>query len=194
MNYYNEIKQKLVDNEIYGKVKDYSKERNRVITYFEVGRLLSEAGSKYGEGIIKDYSVKLTEEFGKKYTISLLYKIRQFYNIYEKVPTMSGNLTWSHWYEMLSIRDIDKIKYYVTQCEINNLDVRSLRNKIKNKEYERLDEKTKLKLINQEEPKVEDLIKNPIIIKNNSNYEVVSEKVLQGLILSISLIDNISYQ
>ena len=183
MNYYNEIKQKLVDNEIYGKVKDYSKERNRVITYFEVGRLLSEAGSKYGEGIIKDYSVKLTEEFGKKYTISLLYKIRQFYNIYEKVPTMSGNLTWSHWYEMLSIRDIDKIKYYVTQCEINNLDVRSLRNKIKNKEYERLDEKTKLKLINQEEPKVEDLIKNPIIIKNNSNYEVVSEKVLQGLIL-----------
>ena len=43
MNYYNEIKNKLIDNEIYEKVKDYSKERNRIITYFEVGKLLSEA-------------------------------------------------------------------------------------------------------------------------------------------------------
>ena len=44
MNYYNEIKQKIIDNEIYSKVKDYSKERNTVITYFEIGRLLYEAG------------------------------------------------------------------------------------------------------------------------------------------------------
>ena len=76
MNYYNEIKQKLVDNEIYEKVKDYSKERNRVITYFEVGRLLSEAGKHYGEGIIKDYSMKLTEEFGKKYTTSYFHLLK----------------------------------------------------------------------------------------------------------------------
>lgn len=40
MNYYNEIKNKLIDNEIYSKVKDYSKERNKVITYFEIGKLL----------------------------------------------------------------------------------------------------------------------------------------------------------
>ena len=38
MNYYNEIKNKLIDNEIYAKVKDYSKERTRVNTYFEVAR------------------------------------------------------------------------------------------------------------------------------------------------------------
>lgn len=38
MNYYNEIKNKLIDNEIYSKVKDYSKERHKVITYFEVGK------------------------------------------------------------------------------------------------------------------------------------------------------------
>ena len=52
MNYYDEIKNKLVDNEIYSKVKDYSKERYRVMTYFEIGRLLSEAGSKYGDNIL----------------------------------------------------------------------------------------------------------------------------------------------
>ena len=73
--------------------------------------------------------------------------------------------------------------YYVKQCEINNLDVRSLRKRIKNKEYERLDEQTKLKLITEEEPKVKDLIKNPIIINNKNSYETISEKVLQKIIL-----------
>ena len=59
MNYYSEIKNKLIDNEIYSKVKDYSKERYRVISYFEIGKLLYEAGSKYGDNIIGEYSNKL---------------------------------------------------------------------------------------------------------------------------------------
>ena len=84
MNYYNEIKQKLVDNEIYEKVKDYSKERNKVITYFEVGRLLSEAGKNYGEGIIKEYSKRLTQELGKNYSVTNLKYMRQFYLFYQK--------------------------------------------------------------------------------------------------------------
>ena len=65
----------------------------------------------------------------------------------------------------------------------NNIDVRSLRAKIKSKEYERLDESTKLKLINKEEFKVQDFVKNPILIKNSNNYKVISEKILQRLIL-----------
>ena len=56
MNYYNEIKEKLISNEIYAKVKNYSKERNTVITYFEIGRLLSEAGGEYGDKIIDKYA------------------------------------------------------------------------------------------------------------------------------------------
>ena len=183
MDYYAEIKEQLVNNEIIKKVKDYSKNRSDLTTYYNIGKLLSKADKQYGKGIIKEYSLKLTEEFGKKYTTSLLYKIKQFYYIYQKVPTLSGNLTWSHWYELLSIKDINKIMYYVKQCEINNLDVRSLRKKIKSKEYERLDEQTKLKLITEEEPKVKDLIKNPIIINNKNRYETISEKVLQKIIL-----------
>ena len=183
MDYYAEIKEQLVNNEIIKKVKDYSKNRSDLTTYYNIGKLLSKADKQYGKGIIKEYSLKLTEEFGKKYTTSLLYKIKQFYYIYQKVPTLSGILTWSHWYELLSIKDINKIMYYVKQCEINNLDVRSLRKRIKNKEYERLDEQTKLKLITEEEPKVKDLIKNPIIINNKNSYETISEKVLQKIIL-----------
>ena len=183
MNYYNEIKEQIINNEITKKVKDYSKNRSDLNTYYNVGKLLSEAGKHYGEGIIKEYSKRLTLELGKKYTVSLLYKIIQFYNIYEKVPTTPGKLSWSHWYEMLSIKDINEIIYYVRQCENLVLTTRQLREKIKNNEYERLPEETKNKLITQEESKVEDLIKNPIIIKNASNYEIITEKILQKLIL-----------
>jgi hypothetical protein len=52
IDYYCEIKNRLIDNEIYGKVKEYSKKKYKVNTYFEIGRLLNEAGCKYGDNII----------------------------------------------------------------------------------------------------------------------------------------------
>ena len=89
-------------------------------TYLEIGELLKDVDTKYGKGVIKEYARRLTIDFDRKYTASLLYKIKRFYNIIEKVPTLSGKLTWSHWYEMLSINDLNKIIYYVNQSEINN--------------------------------------------------------------------------
>ena len=164
-------------------MKDYSKNKSDLNTYYNVGKLLSEAGKHYGEGIIKEYSKKLTIELSKMYTPSLLYKIKQFYYIYEKVPTLSENLSWSHWYEMLSIKDINKIIYYVSIINSLNLTVRQLRERIKNKEYERLPESTINKLVTKEEIKINDFIKNPILIKNTNNYNEISEKILQKLIL-----------
>lgn len=111
MNYYNEIKSRLIDNEIYCKVKDYSKERHRVLTYFEIGRLLNEAGGKYGDNIINEYSKKLVIEVGKKYNRRTLFRMKQFYNIFkdEKVSTLSTQLTWSHYTELLPIKDRNKL-------------------------------------------------------------------------------------
>ena len=70
MNYYNEIKEKLIKSEIYDRVKDYSKDRNKVKVYYEIGKLLSEAGKQYGKNIIKQYSERLILEVGKKYNRS----------------------------------------------------------------------------------------------------------------------------
>ena len=53
MNYYNGIKQELINNEITKKVKDYSKNKSDLQTYYNIGKLLTEAGKHYGEGIIK---------------------------------------------------------------------------------------------------------------------------------------------
>ena len=95
MNYYEEIKNKIIDNEIYCKVKDYSKERNTVSTYFEIGRLLTEAGGKYGDNIIEEYSKKLVVEVGKKYNSRTLRRIRQFYKKFniENWSPLATNLT-----------------------------------------------------------------------------------------------------
>ena len=183
INYYREIKEELINNEITKRVKDYSKNRSDLNTYYNVGKLLSEAGKHYGEGIIKEYSKRLTNELGKGYTQTNLKYMRKFYYLFKKSHSLSDQLTWTHYREMLSIKDTNEINYYIRITEQQNLSVRELRERIKNKEYERLDDKTKEKLIKKEEEKVNDFVKNPILIKNSYDYKEISEKVLQKLIL-----------
>ena len=182
MNYYNEIKQELINNEVYKKVKDISKNRSDLTTYYNVGKLLSEAGKNYGEGIIKKYSVRLTSELGKGYTPTRLRYFRRFYKVFLKYPTLSDKLSYSHYCEIIWF-DESKMNYYIKITEENNLSVRELRQRIKNNEYERLDDKAKAMLIKKEEPKAEDLIKNPILIKNTYDTNNITEKMLKGLIL-----------
>ena len=120
INYYDEIKNKLIDNEIYNRVKDYSKERNKVITYFEVGKLLDEAGKHYGENIIKEYSLKLINEVGKKFNERTLRRIRQYYRVFcnKKWSPMATKLSWSHYTELLSIKDERKLNYYINILDL----------------------------------------------------------------------------
>ena len=109
MNYYNEIKNELINNEVYKKVKDYSKNRNDLNTYYNVGKLLSEAVKHYGEAIIKKYSEKLTKEIGKKYNYRNLFIMRKFYIIFkdEKMTCV--------------------LKEYLKDMEIQNYDEMSIR-------------------------------------------------------------------
>ncbi len=183
MNYYKEIKNELINNEITKRVKDYSKNRSDLTTYYNVGKLLSEAGKHYGEGIIKEYSRRLTQDIGIKYDVSSLNKMKKFYLLNLKLATLSPKLSYSHYVELLSKDNLDEINYYIMVAEQKNLSVRQLRERIKNKEYERLDDITREKLIAKEETTLADLIKNPIVIKNSNNREIISEKVLQQLIL-----------
>ena len=184
MNYYNEIKEQILNNEIKKKVKDYSKNKSDLTTYYNVGKILSEAGKHYGEGIIKEYSKRLTLEFGKGYGLSNLKNMRKFYNIFSKSQAVPDQLTWSHYIELISINDINKINYYIDISIDMNLSYRQLREKIKNNEYERLPESTKQKLINNKNDlKLIDMVKEPILITNKNNYENISEKILQKMIL-----------
>ena len=182
MNYYSEIKNQLINNEINRKVKKYSINKSDLNTYYNVGKLLLEAGNQYGENIIKEYSLKLTEELGLGYSQRNLRNMRQFYKVSQKWQTVSAKLSWSHYCELLWFDD-NKFQYYVKLTELNSLSIRQLRDRIKSKEYERLPESTKNKLINQDESNVVDFVKNPIRINNSNKHDVFSEKVLQKLIL-----------
>lgn len=183
MNYYEDIKKELINNDINRKVKTHSINKSDLTTYYNVGKTLSEAGKCYGESIIKEYSKKLANELGKGYGVSNLKRFRQFYLMIEKGATLSHLLTWSHYIEIIPINNVTIINYYINICIYQNLSVRELRNKIKNKEYERLDEETKNKLINNEKLNIKDNIKNPILIKNIHNYTEIIEKILQKLVL-----------
>ena len=180
MNYYNEIKNELINNEINRKVKNYSINKSDLDTYYNVGKILSEDGSHYGEGIISEYSKRLTNDLGKGYSKRNLWLMLRFYEFKEKMQTVSAQLSWSHYCELLSFENVDKINYYIELTKINNLSVRQLRDKIKSNEYERLPEDTRNKLINKVGSNVLDFVKNPILIRNGNNYDVFSEKVLQN--------------
>jgi len=185
MNYYNEIKNKLIDNEIYSKVKDYSKERHNLITHYEVGKMLFEAGSTYGEDIIGNYSKKLMLEVSKKYNPRTLRRMRQLYQFFEKQKwsPLGTKLSISHIRQLFCLDDSNEINYYVEQIEKRSLSKRQLEEMIKDKEYERLPDETKKKLITKDKVELKDLVPNPILIRNSSNYEIISEKILQRLIL-----------
>lgn len=183
MNYYNDIKNELVNNEINQIVKNYSINKSDLDAYYNVGRMLGEAGNHYGEGIIKEYLKRLTYELGKGYSKRNLWLMLKFYELNEKVQTLSAQLSWSHYCELLSFENTDKINYYIELVKNNNLSVRQLRERIKSNEYERLPESTKNKSVEQKESDIVDFIKNPILIKNSNKYDIFSEKVLQKLIL-----------
>ena len=152
MHYYNEIKEILINNEITKRAKDYSRNKSDLESYFKVGKMIVEAQggeerAKYGDKIIKEYANKLTKDLGKGYTFSSLSRMRKFYLIFKNIATLSQQLTWSHYREVLSINDINEIKYYLNECENKNLTQRQLHELIKNNAYNRLSNKTKIKLI-----------------------------------------------
>ena len=186
--YYEEIKNELINNELTKKAKDYSKNKSDLMHYYNVGKLIIEAQggeerAKYGDGLIKEYSKKLTIDLGKGYSTRTLKRMRKFYLYIEKGTTLSTLLTWYHYVELLVLENINEINYYIDTTISNSYSVRELHKKIKSNEYDRIDLKTKDKLINKEKVKVSDLIKNPIIIKNSLNMRIISEKYLKKLIL-----------
>ena len=146
---------------------------------------MDEAGNRYGDNILNDYSNRLIVDLGKKYNERTLRRIRQYYRMFkdEKWSPVATKLSWSHYTELLSIKDSNKLAYYINIAINNNLSKRELREKIKSKEYERIPIETKNKFAFDDKIEIKDLIPNPILIRNKNNIEIVTEKALHNLIL-----------
>ena len=190
--YYIEIEYLIKKNEINKKARRLEENHDLVTTYWTIGKILVEAqgGSlraKYGNELIKKWSKKLTELYGKGYDATNLKRFRQFYLLFEKGVTVSHFLTWSHYVTLLPIKNKNKRNYYINLCIKDSLSVRELRNEIKFNSYERLMNKPdKIDIIVPEKYSITTDMKNPIIIEVNK--EIKSEKDLE-----LSILANLSY-
>jgi len=189
MNYLGNIKE-LIEKDIVLKKKHRLIESNSILnTYFEIGRLIVEAQggkarAKYGNGLIKEWSKVLTNLYGKGYDYTNLSRMRQLYLVFEKVGAVSQELSWTHYRYILSLKSKLEMNYYINISIKQNLSSRQLVEKIKNKEYERLEYKDNIEIINDnKDVTIKDMIKNPILIPVDKTIDKLSEKALKQFIL-----------
>ena len=187
-NYLDNIRGFIISEQARTIVRDYNANKSKLETYYNIGKELAEAGKHYGEGIVKTYAEKLTKEFGKGFQYKELYKMLQFYNLIEKVGTVCRQLTWSHYRYLLSLKNLEDVKYYIDVTIRNNLSVRELIDRIKSDEYGRLPLETKLKLKEEKEVSQPEMVPSTILIPYNKTKEQLTEKVLEEAIVT-----NISY-
>ena len=186
--YYEEIEHLIKSNEINQRVRKLEENHSLVETYWQIGKLIFEAQggnsrAKYGNELIKKWSVKLTKLYGNGYSITNLKIMRKFYIIFQKGHPLGDQLTWSHYKELIYIKDENKRNYYINLCLKNNLSKRELINEIKSNSYERLiDKPNKIEIETPKTYSITTDMKNPIIIP--VNHEVKNEHDLELNILA----------
>ena len=175
--YLEEIEHLIKKNEIGKRIRKIEENNDLGVSYWNVGRLIVEAQgglnrAKYGNELIKKWSVKLTKLYGKGYDATNLRKFRQFYLIFPKCAPLDRILTWSHYCLLLPIKDENIRNFYINLCIKNNLSKRELSNEIKSKAYERLiDKPEKIDVITPTKYSITTDMKNPIIIPVNSKIK-----------------------
>ena len=194
MNYYKEVESLIKQNEINKGVRALQDNSETLHTYWNIGRLIVEAQggkkrAKYGDGLIKEWGHKLSLKYGKCYGFRTLSRTRSFYLVFPKVSTVLTQLSWSHYIYLLPIKNANERNYYINQVILNNLSVRDLRKEIKNKAFDRLSyaDKENIELINDVNTPltIEDMIKDPIILKIDKNTNEVNEKAIHKYIISL---------
>ena len=181
-NYLENIRSYIISEQAKTIVRDYSANKSRLETNYNIGKELAEAGKHYGEGIVKKYANNLTKEFGKGYKTEELRKMRAFYELIQKCGPVDRVLSWSHYVKLLPLKNVEEIKYYISIIKRDNLSKRALAERIKSDEYGRLSDGAKAGLLNKEELSLVQSIPSPIVLTPNKSYEVYTEKILQEII------------
>ncbi|MDD4834518.1 MAG: PDDEXK nuclease domain-containing protein [Lutispora sp.] len=114
-----------------------------VETYWNIGKQIYEAQgenerAEYGSGLLKLISEKLTEEFGRGFTVRNLNNMRSFYIAFPNWNALSTNLSWTHYRLLLKVEDEKARKFYMQECEKSNWSTRQLERQINSFYYQRL--------------------------------------------------------
>ena len=114
-----------------------------VETYWNIGKQIYEAQgenqrAEYGTGLLKFLSDKLTEEFGKGYTIANLKNMRQFYLTFPNSYALRSQLSWTHYRLLMRVEDTIARDFYLDECAKSNWSTRQLERQINSFYYQRL--------------------------------------------------------
>ena len=193
--YYKQIKELIETYEVNSKVRYMQDNHEKLLTNWKIGKILVEAQgglnrAKYGDGLIKKWAIELEKIFGNNYSKRNLMLYRKFYLLYPKVNALRTQLNWTHYRMLLSIKNESERNYYINYTILNNLSTRELEKIIKSRAYERLVyiDKENITLIennNKNNLTIEDMIKDPILIKVDSNVNKLDEKALHKYIISM---------
>ena len=193
-DYYHEIKNLIENYEVNHRVRTLQDNSEKLQMNWDIGRLLVEAqgGSKrakYGDGLIKQWSIAFMRDYGKHYNVRELRRMRQFYLLYPKWSSLRTVLNWTHYRILFSIKDENERNYYTNQVVLNHLSTRELEELIKSKAYDRLSyaDKENIQLIdgNSTSLTIEDMIKDPILIKTNNKVHKLDEKALHKYVIAM---------
>ena len=194
MNYYEQVESLIKNNEINKKVRALQDNSETLYTYWNIGRLIVEAQdgkkrAKYGDGLIKKWGKKLSEKYGRGYDYTNLSRMRTLYITFPIIGTLSQQLSWSHYYTILPIKNPNERNYYINRVILDNLSVRDLRREIKNKSFDRLSyaDKENIEIISDMNSSlsIKDMIKDPIILKSNIDQNEINEKAIHKYIISL---------
>jgi len=113
-------------------------------TYWHIGRIIIEheqdgnLRAQYGKRLLSELAKELTKELGRGFSQSNLFNMRSFYTAYPNFPDASGKLTWSHYYELISVSDQNARAFYEKECVNADWSVRELKRQVNTSLFERL--------------------------------------------------------
>ena len=172
-DYYKRIN-KIIINSKNNTVRNINHEM--VELYYNIGQTINELVEinhleASQNTIIKDFSKKLTNQFGQGFSVPSLKKMKKFYQVFNGGSTLWNQLSWSHNRIIMNIDDDKRRKFYLEECIKSNWSVRQLERQINSFYYERListseTHKSEVKSeIKDIEEKTEDFIKDPYILE-----------------------------
>ena len=193
MNYLKNIEELIVENEARRKATALKDNSSTLLTYWNIGKLIVEAQggekrAKYGNSLIKEWGKKLSLKYGRGYDSSYLAKMRLFYLDFPILESVIPKLSWTHYIQILSIKNENERNYYINQVILNNLSVRELQKEIKNKAFDRLSyaDKEHIEIISDTNSlSIKDMIKDPIILKADKSLDKIDEQAIHKYIISL---------
>ena len=129
--------------------------------------------AQYGKKIIKELSIKLTNDFGKGFSARNIRNMRQFYLVFQKWQTVSAKLSWSHYQLIIRVPNQEAREYYIKETAQCNWNVRALERQIGTHYYERIIASKDKKIVKQEAKEKtknlqltpKDIIKDPYVLE-----------------------------